>query len=100
MPYAVEACVFAGPGVQVAGVPEDEGVQDQTKDAELVLLAFPAGLSYLAPAAVEDESGKGVPGFLQSATTRRSERANVGMADAVKRPSIAAVTGVLAAVPP
>jgi hypothetical protein len=44
--------------------PQDDGVQDQAKGSELVFLAFPVGLPYLAPAAVENESGQGVPGFL------------------------------------
>ena len=51
-------------GFQVAGVPQDDGVQNQAKGAELVFLAFPVGLPYLAPPPVEDESGQGMPGFL------------------------------------
>lgn len=46
------AAELAERGVRAAGVPQDDGVQDQAKCAELVFLAFSAGLSYLSPAAV------------------------------------------------
>lgn len=56
---------FGERGVQIAGVPQDDRVQHQTECAELVFLAFPVGLAYLPPPAMEDEPGQGVPGFLQ-----------------------------------
>jgi len=47
-------------GVEVAGVPQHDGVEDEAEGAELVLLAFPVTLAELAALAVEDLAGEGV----------------------------------------
>lgn len=51
-------------GVDVAGVPQDDGVQDKTEDAELIFLAFPVVLSELPTLPVEDPPDEAVTGFL------------------------------------
>jgi len=51
-------------GVQVAGVPQGDGVDDDAQRAELVFLSFAVGLVDLSPLAVEDLAGQAVPGFL------------------------------------
>jgi hypothetical protein len=51
-------------GVEVAGVPQHDGVQDQAEGAELVFLAFPVRLVDLPAAAVEDGAGQLVAGLL------------------------------------
>ncbi len=56
----VAALVVEG-GVLVAGVPQDDGVDDEAEGAELVLLAFAVGLAQLPALAVEDGPGEGVP---------------------------------------
>lgn len=50
-------------GVQVAGVPQRDGVEDQTEGCELVLLALAVRLADLAPAAVADRAGEPVAGL-------------------------------------
>ncbi len=50
-------------GVEVAGVPQHDGVEDEAEGAELVFLAFPVALPQLAALAVEDLPGQGVAGF-------------------------------------
>ena len=49
--------------VQIQGVPQHHGVQDQPESAELVLLAFPVGVYDFASTAVADVAGEGVAGF-------------------------------------
>jgi len=56
----VAAQVVEG-GVLVAGVPQDDGVDDEAEGAELVLLAFAVALAQLPALAVEDGPGEGVP---------------------------------------
>jgi hypothetical protein len=51
-------------GVQVAGVPQDHGVEDQPEGGELVLLALAVRLPDLAAAAVADGAGEAVAGLL------------------------------------
>ena len=46
--------------VDVAGVPQHHGVNDQTECAELVLLSFTVGLAQLTALAVEDLPGQPV----------------------------------------
>jgi hypothetical protein len=50
--------------VEVAGVPQDNGVEDEPERAKLVFLAGAVGLAELAALAVEHASGEGVAGFL------------------------------------
>ena len=50
--------------VEVLGVPEHERVERQAERAELIFLTFPIGLAQLAPVAVEDDPGDGVPAFV------------------------------------
>ncbi len=45
--------------VQVAGVPQDDGVEDEAEGGELVLLALAVRLADLAAAAVADRAGRG-----------------------------------------
>ena len=49
--------------VEVAGVPQHDGVKDEVEGAELVFLAFPVALAQLAPLAVEDLAGESVACF-------------------------------------
>jgi hypothetical protein len=51
-------------GVDVAGVPQHDGVDDQAERAELVFLAFPVRLAQLATLPVEDLARESVPGLL------------------------------------
>lgn len=50
-------------GIQVAGVPQDDGVEDQAERGELILLALAVRLADLAPAAVADRTGQAVAGL-------------------------------------
>ena len=47
-------------GVLVAGVPEHDGVEDESEGAELVFLSFAVALAELAALAVEHRAGQGV----------------------------------------
>jgi hypothetical protein len=51
-------------GVEVAGVPQHDRVEDQAQGGELVFLAFAVGLADLAAVAVADLAGEAVAGFL------------------------------------
>ena len=51
-------------GVEVTGIPQHDGVEDQAEGGELIFLAFAVGLPDLAAVAVADlaaEGGGGIP---------------------------------------
>jgi hypothetical protein len=50
--------------VDVAGVPQHDGVEDQAERGELIFLAFAVGLPDLTAVAVADLSAQAVAGFL------------------------------------
>jgi hypothetical protein len=51
-------------GVEVTGIPQHDGVEDQAEGGELIFLAFAIGLPDLAAVAVADLAGEAVAGFL------------------------------------
>jgi len=50
-------------GVEVAGVPQHDGIEDEAKRTELVFLAFAVALAQLAALTVEDLAGESMAGF-------------------------------------
>jgi len=59
---AVEAELGQG-GVEVADVPQDDGIEDEAKRTELAFLAFAVALAQLAALTVEDLAGESMAGF-------------------------------------
>jgi len=59
---AVEAELGQG-GVEVAGVPQHDGIEYEAKRTELVFLAFAVALAQLAALTVEDLAGESMAGF-------------------------------------
>src|ERR1035441_1537897 len=51
-------------GVEVTGIPQHDGVEDQAEGGELMFLAFAVGLPDLAAVAVADLAAEAVAGFL------------------------------------
>jgi hypothetical protein len=51
-------------GVEVTGIPQHDGVEDQAEGGELIFLAFAIGLPDLAAVAVADLAAEAVAGFL------------------------------------
>lgn len=51
-------------GVEIAGVPQDHGVEDETQTGQLVLLALSVCPADLAPVAMAVSAGKAVAGLL------------------------------------
>jgi len=59
---AVETELGQG-GVEIAGVPQDDGIEDEAKRTELAFLAFAVALAQLAALTVEDLAGDSMAGF-------------------------------------
>ena len=55
-------------GVEIAGVPQDDGVEDQAERGKLVLLALAVCLADLPAPAVADRAGEPVAGLLHGPT--------------------------------